>query len=406
MKIFKLTLLAFSSCFLLWQCETSSKEELTLDYGQEDAQMRNMQTTNHSPYAMFGDSSVVLMTEFEKEQNHILEIPISQQNSPIKKIIINWKTGYVEYKDKTNTKIGNFQMKNYDIAKFLSVDPLAKDYSGWSPYHYAVDNPIMYIDPDGRSAVPVVDKETKTVTIHAQLNFYGRGATKQRASQISNSIQTDWNAAEGTVDINGEIYKVQFEVTGKKISGFSAALGKIFGGAKNNYINMVEGDGVSEVNMLGGNSGDWVWASDKIENKEYTHEFGHLLGWYDPSQFTVSQYGSHDYLGYTYPSLVDGNIVGIMTPSNAPQSSPSTEVPRSSQQEGVTQFSSCCYENGTMIRSERQVTQADIDRIGLNPQEMATQERTKITTKTLKENPRYKTPSGSNLIDYINDYSN
>ncbi len=44
-----------------------------------------------------------------------------------------------------------FRIYNPGIARFLSVDPLTKDYAAWSPYNYVMGNPISLIDPDGRS---------------------------------------------------------------------------------------------------------------------------------------------------------------------------------------------------------------------------------------------------------------
>jgi RHS repeat-associated protein len=40
-----------------------------------------------------------------------------------------------------------------DVMRFLSVDPLAADYAAWSGYHYVLGNPLVFVDPDGRSAV-------------------------------------------------------------------------------------------------------------------------------------------------------------------------------------------------------------------------------------------------------------
>ena len=37
-----------------------------------------------------------------------------------------------------------------DVARFLSVDPLAAKALGWTPYRFCFDNPINYHDPDGR----------------------------------------------------------------------------------------------------------------------------------------------------------------------------------------------------------------------------------------------------------------
>ena len=42
-----------------------------------------------------------------------------------------------------------------DIGRFLSLDPLAVDYAAWSDYNYVLGNPIVFIDPTGRSSVYV-----------------------------------------------------------------------------------------------------------------------------------------------------------------------------------------------------------------------------------------------------------
>ena len=42
-----------------------------------------------------------------------------------------------------------FRVYDPRIARFLSVDPLIQTYPWWTPYQYAGNSPISFIDVDG-----------------------------------------------------------------------------------------------------------------------------------------------------------------------------------------------------------------------------------------------------------------
>ena len=48
-----------------------------------------------------------------------------------------------------------------DVARFLSLDPLAKEFPAWSAYNYVMGNPISLIDPTGRSPEGIDDPKKK-----------------------------------------------------------------------------------------------------------------------------------------------------------------------------------------------------------------------------------------------------
>jgi len=58
----------------------------------------------------------------------------------------------------------DFGARRYDpiYGSFWSTDPMAAKYPMWSPYVFCADNPIRYIDPDGRE---FVDPNGKRVVI-------------------------------------------------------------------------------------------------------------------------------------------------------------------------------------------------------------------------------------------------
>lgn len=42
------------------------------------------------------------------------------------------------------------------VSRWVSSDPLAEKYAEWSPYNYVLNNPIIFIDPDGQDVVVVL----------------------------------------------------------------------------------------------------------------------------------------------------------------------------------------------------------------------------------------------------------
>lgn len=159
-KIFKTAISAIIFAALVWSCsEQPNGKEFTGDFGNENAQYRNTETKNLSPYAIFGDSSFVLMTEAERTGKHSLMIPDKAENQKYSRIEINLRTGKVKTFDPQGNLFEEFFLPSEVAARFIQVDPSAESYPSISPYAYVANNPLIYIDPTGAYIEPASQKE-------------------------------------------------------------------------------------------------------------------------------------------------------------------------------------------------------------------------------------------------------
>jgi RHS repeat-associated protein len=74
-----------------------------------------------------------------------------------------------------------------NIGRWTSVDPLAGEFPGWSPYNYGFNNPLSYVDPDGRAPVGKIVKLVKNVAQHG-VNAGSLAMTVEGARQDLNTV--------------------------------------------------------------------------------------------------------------------------------------------------------------------------------------------------------------------------
>jgi RHS repeat-associated protein len=273
-----------------------------------------------------------------------------------------YRYGFNGKEKDTETDLNDFGARFYaaNLGRWLSIDPLATKFPNWSPYNAMNDNPMFFIDPDGQSGEPVIDKKNKTITIYADFFLYGDIDEKTAHTMISNAEKL-WNDANGKVKIGSIEYSVHFVFTStiaEEIDVDEVADNKNF---RNNYIklekdhknlncNHARGD-VSCVDGIGSNTG--VWHVDDVLDGRTTpsHEIGHGFGLAHPDD---------DARGKGQPP--------IMLPRGTLVDADYTMSPS----EGKSTLTISLTEAGRMIvrnplnPNTRKVTQQDIDKLGLD----------------------------------------
>jgi RHS repeat-associated protein len=96
-----------------------------------------------------------------------------------------YRYGFNGKEKDTETDLNDFGARFYaaNLGRWLSIDPLAAKFPNWSPYNAMNDNPMFFIDPDGKESKDWIEKDgqffydNRVQDQNDAVKIYGEGST-------------------------------------------------------------------------------------------------------------------------------------------------------------------------------------------------------------------------------------
>jgi RHS repeat-associated protein len=230
---------------------------IRLSYGlDENNVLKILEENNYYPFGLKHNNYNVDRRRYEET---ILGVEIRQCDVCPRGY--QYKYNGKELQDELGLNLYDYGARNYDpaLGRWMNIDPLAETSRRFSPYVYALNNPVYFIDPDGMEADDWINWKGHDGKQH--ITYDPKIKTLQQAKEKGYSTATQvFSAGRGNNGRATEEFHFQqggkFSVNGGKVMDVANGIYTAEGGS----IIDINKSGVEQISAVGQGIGDGITA--------------------------------------------------------------------------------------------------------------------------------------------------